>query len=350
MNQQSQSTFPKFGLLIGLVVMLAAVAGVIVVLQTNPFGEQGSGLPESFDYDLAKYRKIDPALIGYQQTGEIALAMKEPRAVAVGPEDRIYVAGDRAICIFAPDETKLSRIALDDQPQCLAVGRDGGVYIGMKDHVEVYDPSGTRIADWQSLGDRAVLTSIAPAEQHVFVADAGNRIVWRYDTNGERLGRIGERNEKKGVLGFVIPSPYFDVAMAPDGLLRVVNPGAHRIRAYTVEGEEETPLEWGERSIGIEGFCGCCNPAAIAILPDGRFVTGEKGIPRVKVYGALGNFECVVAGPETFAPMPTSTEETRVPHKLKVIDLAADSEGRIFVLDPDARRICILEPKKEDSK
>ena len=347
MNQQSHSAFSKSGLLIGLVVMLAAVIGVVVVVQIRPFGEQGSGLPQSFDYDLDELGKIDPALIGYQQTSEIALAMTEPRAVAVGPDDRIYVIGDRAMSVFAPDETKLSQIALDDEPQCLAVRHDGGVYVGMKDHVEVYDPSGARVADWQSLGDRAVLTSIASAEQHVFVADAGNKIVWRYDINGELLGKIGERNEKKEATGFVIPSPYFDVAMAPDGLLRVVNPGVHHIQAYTVEGDEETPLKWGKRSITVKGFCGCCNPAAIAILPDGRIVTGEKGIPRVKVYGALGEFECVVAGPDTFAPTPTSTAETRVPHKLKVIDLAADSEGRIMVLDPSAKRIRIFEPKEE---
>ena len=31
-------------------------------------------------------------------------------------------------------------------------------------------------------------------------------------------------------------------------------------------------------------FFGCCNPAQLAVLPDGRFVTAEKGIPRVKIY------------------------------------------------------------------
>ena len=36
-----------------------------------------------------------------------------------------------------------------------------------------------------------------------------------------------------------------------------------------------------------------------------RFVTAEKGIPRVKVYEADGTFFGVVAGPETFAPTLT---------------------------------------------
>jgi len=35
---------------------------------------------------------------------------------------------------------------------------------------------------------------------------------------------------------------------------------------------------WGKRS-GIADFFGCCNPAHLALLPDGRFVTSGKGIP-----------------------------------------------------------------------
>jgi hypothetical protein len=50
----------------------------------------------------------------------------------------------------------------------------------------------------------------------------------------EILRRIGERTPERSVAGFVIPSPYFDVELHPDGLLRVNNPGRHRIEVYTV--------------------------------------------------------------------------------------------------------------------
>ena len=56
--------------------------------------------------------------------------------------------------------------------------------VGVGDHVEVYDRSGKRVAVWESLGERAVLSSIAVAEDDVFVADAGNRVVLRYDSDG----------------------------------------------------------------------------------------------------------------------------------------------------------------------
>ena len=67
--------------------------------------------------------------------------------------------------------------------------------------------------------------------------------------------------------------------MASDGLLRVVNPGRHRIEAYTFDGDLE--FSWGKVSVGIEGFCGCCNPVNFAILSDGSFITCEKGLTRV---------------------------------------------------------------------
>ncbi len=346
MSNQSQDTI--VGVLIGIVIVVAVAVGAVALLMIDWSGERGSGLPPQYNYDRSEYRKIDPALICYGQTAEIAVDFKKPRAVAVGLEDRIFVAGDGSVAVFGADGTRAEEIPVEDGPQCLAVGRDGHahpgrLYVGVRDHVEVYDAGGEQLGTWESLGGRAVLTSIALAEKDVFVADAGNRIVWHYDTSGKLLGKIGERDGEHGSPGFIVPSAYFDCAMGPDGLLRVVNPGAHQIETYTTEGLFEKPLTWGEPTAGIEGFCGCCNPAAMAILPDGRIVTGEKGIPRVKVYGTLGKFECVVAGPDVLAATATIAEETRAPHRPEPVDLATDSQGRILVLDPSARRVRIFQ-------
>jgi hypothetical protein len=157
------------------------------------------------------------------------------------------------------------------------------------------------------------------------------------------LGRIGQKDESRNIRGFIIPSPYFDVAVAPDGLLRVVNPGEHKIEAYTFDGHLE--VSWGQRGLDVPAFCGCCNPAAMAILPDGRFVTGEKGIPRVKIYGPEGKFECVVVGPDILAPNFSATTETRDDLRLHPVDLAVDGKSRILVLDPNAGKLRIFEAK-----
>jgi hypothetical protein len=189
-----------------------------------------------------------------------------------------------------------------------------------------------------------VVTSIALAEDDVFVADAGNRVVVRLNPDGELLGRIGQPDASRGVRGFVVPSAHFDVAATADGLLRVANPGARRIETFTFDGG--VLGHWGRASAEIDGFFGCCNPAHFTVLPDGRFVTAEKGIPRIKIYSPRGDLECVVADPamlgQQVAAIPLSDEGE---NGVSAFDVAADGRGRILVLDPISRAIRVFEKK-----
>jgi hypothetical protein len=207
----------------------------------------------------------------------------------------------------------------------------------------MYDAAGESAGVWdEGLGEKTILTSIAAAEEDVFVADAGNRVVLRYNAEGKLFGRIGDPDSNHNSRAFVIPSPYFDVAVTGSEVVSVANPGARRIEAYTFEGAWLG--EWGKASADIGGFFGCCNPANFAVLEDGRFVTVEKGIPRVKVYSRRGDFECVVAEPRVLAPGETVVDETRDDHQVKVFDVATDSSGRILVLDPTNRAVRVFEP------
>jgi len=340
----TRSAVTSANVLLGAVIVLAVVLGALALLRVHPWGEQGSDPLGEADEGLEKLRKIDPALIQYRQTAEIPVRMQEVTALAVAPRNvvpdgQIYVAGDQAIHVFGPDGEKRAEIALRGQPVCLAVGGaehvpPGRVYVGMQDHVELLGVGGTPETAWDRPGEKALLTSLAVAQNDVFVADAGNRVVWRYDTSGKQKGRIGARDVRRGIPGFVIPSPYFDVAVAPDGLLRVVNPGGLRIEAYTFDGDLER--FWGKGAATLEGFFGCCNPAHFAIFGDGRFVTAEKGVPRVKVYGPEGEFICVVAGPE----------------QLDVVaaDVAVDARDRVLILDPKARSVRVFEHKPTSSR
>ena len=70
------------------------------------------------------------------------------------------------------------------------------------------------------------------------------RIILRYNKEGKLLGRMGKKDKQKNISGLIVPSPYMDVAIAPDGLLRVANTGRHRIEAYTFAGDLE--LWWGK--------------------------------------------------------------------------------------------------------
>ena len=342
------------------VVLVAIVVGAVAVLRIDRSGRGGSGLSDRFDYSIEQYETIDPALIRYDETGEIPIEMRDPRAVAVGPDDRIYVAGDAALHVFNAAGTLLSKMDLGGEPTCLAVGGaehafPGRVYVGVGRVVEAYDAVGKTPAVWRIPGlpsvghandppnGRVRLTSIATAKDDVFLADYANRIVLRLDTSGKLIGRIGKHDKDRGIRGFAIPSPFFDVAVAPDGLLWVVNPGAQRLEAYTFDGNLER--FWGEANVAVEGFFGCCNPANFAVFPDGRFVTAEKGLLRVKVYTPDGLFDCVVAGPEQLDSPAGIGGSSRFDHQLRAVDVAVDGKNRVLILDLAGRKLRIYEPK-----
>ena len=310
--------------LIGLLITVLVVVGVAAVVLFNMIGEKGSGLGKEFVYDIEDMIKIDPALILYSESAEpIETGFNKSFGIAVDSVGTIYAVGDNAVRLFDGGGNSQGEIRLDSKPRCVAVSKNGKIYIGVKNHVRVYDSEKKHLASWPHLDDDAVLTSIAVLKDDIFAADAGNRIVLHYDTNGKLLNLIGGKNEARNIPGFVIPSPYFDLAIADDGLLRVVNPGMHRIEAYTFGGDLE--FWWGTYSPNIEGFCGCCNPVNFAILKDGGFVTVEKGLVRAKIYDADGKFAGVVAGPEQLIKACDV--------KTSGFDLAIDSKQQVLVLD-----------------
>ena len=346
MQMAKKSGVTKSEVLVGLVLTVSVAMGVTALMLFDITGEKGSRLDKDFVYDIEDKIAIDPNLIIYGETSTpIATGFKRSYAIAVDGNRGIYAAGDKAVRIFDSSGNLQGEIALDSSPRCVAVSGDGKIYIGMKNHVQVYDGNKKPLASWARLNDDAVLTSIAVLKKDVFVADAGNRIVLRYDTDGKLIGRIGARNRDENIPGFVIPSPYFDLAVAGDGLLRVVNPGMHRIEAYTFDGDLE--FWWGTYSANVEGFCGCCNPVNFVILDDGSFVTCEKGLVRVKVYDTDGNFACVVAGPEQLIE-GCEARICDVPALCQVggFDLAVDSRQRIIILDTIKNKIKLFMKKK----
>ncbi|MCD6392616.1 MAG: hypothetical protein J7M40_03825 [Planctomycetes bacterium] len=334
-------------ILIGVVIAAAVGVAVYCLATMRPTGTRGSGLSTDFAYDIEKLAAFDPDLIMYDESAEpIATGFEKARAIAVDSAGRIYVAGDKAIKVFDNTGGLSETIAAAGEPRCLAVAADGLIYMGLGDHVEVYNSDTKRTSPWKSPGDSAVLTSIALSKEgDVFVADASNQIVIRYDKTGAQLNRIGEKDTERNVPGFVVPSAYFDVAVPRDGMLRVVNPGRLRVETYTFDGDFE--FSWGKPSVGVEGFCGCCNPANIALLPNDDFVTCEKGLNRVKIYDHDGRFKGVVAGPRQLTP-DLALDICQSPKQCRFggFDVAADSKGTVYVLDTHKNMVRIFDPKE----
>jgi hypothetical protein len=121
------------------------------------------------------------------------------------------------------------------------------------------------------------------------------------------------------------------MAVNRDGELWVVNPGMHALQYYSEDGNLED--YWGETSISIKGFSGCCNPAHFTFLPNGNFITSEKGMVRIKEYSPEGKLLSVVAAPAKFK------DEGHAP------EVVADEKGNVIALDFDRQLIRIFERK-----
>ncbi|WP_372846748.1 hypothetical protein [Pontiella sp.] len=305
------------------IALMVLILGVGVFLGKNRRADLG----KNFDYSLAEYRQVDPRLIKYTETDPVLPALKNASAIAVSEKRQLYIGGENAIELVG--ETP---IAVEGTPSCLAVDDAGTLFVGMQDHVVLIGKDGQRTA-WPSPAEKAFLTSIAVDDWYVYVADAGSRRIWRYKKEGGKPFEIGKKDWANGVRGFNIPSPFFDLAISrADGSLWAVNPGYHALENYRPDG---MPLSsWEAPGMTIGGFSGCCNPSHFALLPDGGFVTAEKGLPRIKIHNIDGSLRCVVAAPDQFDEDASG------------LDIAVGEDGKIYVLDPGRNQVRVFEEIK----
>ena len=315
--------------------VFAGIAGVVFAAGWFLFTRTKGNEMNPYEYNLDEFRKVPAALLAYDERELLAPGVAAPAGIAVDAEDRLCVAGADAFAVFASDLSPIGRYPLQAPARAVATA-NGNVYVGAGDHVDVYGASGAFESSWGSLGEDARISGIAAGQGGVYVAELTSRLVWHFDASGTLIGQIGRPNPGADYQGFRLPGAFFDVALAPGGALLAANPGMQRIERYSPGGTLEST--WGKASMDIDGFCGCCNPTHIAAGPGGAVVTSEKGLPRVKVYNGEGALEAVVAGPDAF-------EEGALG-----LDLAVDSTGRIFVLDPAAGKVRVFTRKAAEVK
>jgi len=317
----------KIFIITGLILLIA----VIVIMLLDLFSAKKADQSNPYDYKMGEIRKTDSTHIAYTELITIKPSLEEIHAVACGAGDRIYVAGKNGLEIFTPEGKSDGNFGFEGIASCMALDKKGNVFIGLQDHVEVFDQLGKPLRKWKSFSSESLLTSIAVSDSYVFLADFGKKSVYRCMPDGRLINRIGEKDPEKNIPGFIIPSPYFDLALGKKGELWVANTGRHSLEQFSNDGTMNSA--WGEASMAIDGFCGCCNPSHFAILSNGSFVTSEKGIERVKIYSPKGEFLCIVAPPSAFI------EGTRG------LDLAVDSKDRIIVLDPEKKQLRVFVKK-----
>lgn len=271
----------------------------------------------------------------WRETGGWTLDLAHPHAVASRSGDvlvaggattttwtswtsTLVVGGDREVHWFSLDGTLQRRVAIDGAVLAMAISADGSVWLARCGAVERLAADGT--VAWRcALPDGCLPGGLAVAGGLIWVSDCAGRRVLRIAADGSPAAGLS------GCDSFIIPSPWFPLSSGPDGLVWVANTGRHRLEAYGSDGRQVRT--WGAQGMDVPRFCGCCNPAFVQVLPDGRFVTAEKGIPRVKLHAADGTFAELVAGPDAFHPDTVG------------LAVAPDGRGGLAVLDPHAGRI-----------
>ncbi len=322
-----------------------AVAGITAKrLASDPPAPKRPPLGPEFTYDVTRFQTTDPSLIQWREVTRFQTGLERPRNLAVAKDGSILVCGDGGIRRFDAEGGELDASSIEGSVHAVTELPDGRILAALSGRVVVFGNDGRPLAEWP-LPD-VLPVSLAVSEKRTYLADANGRVVRVLDFEGRTLDVIGQRDPEQGVEGFVVPSPYFCVRLAPDGLLRIANPGKHRIEAWTLDGSFE--LGWGRPSYAVDGFCGCCNPVSFALLPDGGFVTGEKGLPRVKTYDCHGTFTGLVAGPEAFPDYVKAAQAGTPKAASAGIYVAVDAGGRVLILDAIGGTVRIMR-RKEDT-
>lgn len=223
---------------------------------------------------------------------EIQIQGEDLSSVAVSEDGLIFLGGDSFVKSLNTDLTELWNLIPESKITSIAVSGDT-VFATTTETILLVSTSGKLLAEWGPYEGNSIITSVSAGKSHIAIADAGNKRVFILKKNGEMHSMMGQSEEQ-----FVIPSSYFDVAFSGDNLF-AANTGHRRIETWTPDGKKLS--QFGEPGTAPGAFCGCCNPAHFAVIPQG-FVTAEKGINRIKILDRNGDFVEFVSSNNEFIP------------------------------------------------
>ncbi len=225
-------------------------------------------------------------------------------------ENTIVVGGENFLAAYKSiDLSLLWNITTEKEIKALSVF-DDMIYASIGEMIHLFNIDGTFIDEWGPYDEESYITSITSNKDFVAFADARNKLIFVVNKEGALKHYFGQPGNQ-----FIVPSPYFDVSFLEDGNLAVANSGKRQIEYRKISGEI---IEvFGEEGIGLEEFCGCCNPSHFALLPDGKIVTAEKGINRMKVLDQNGKLVELVSQSNLF--------KASIP-----LDIAISKEGEIY--------------------
>ncbi len=309
--------------------LLIVLGGVIVFIVLKDVFKSELDSTNPYALEMGDLREVESSLVKYKEIRRIKGSFPDPVALDYHA-GLLAIAYKSRIQLIDTTGKEYFNQPVYDQTTSIAFG-DEKIYVGFMDHIEVFGKDADKLESWDPLDSSSYLTSIVIKGDRVLAADAGNSRICIFNSKGKMIHSFDGKDKLGSELGFMIPSPYFDVAIDPENEIWIANTGLQCIENYSEEGAFRS--YWGKASFTIEGFVGCCNPAQFTILSNGYFVTSEKGIVRIKVYNPSGELESVVAVPDDF------DLDSEPP------DLTADEDGKIYALDLTRNMIRIFERK-----
>lgn len=269
-------------------------------------GRNPDGHAEAWLVRLPPKAWTDPGSANVSSDGEVGEARRfrfgrwrtsldgipEPDAVAVDRDGNVAVAGrgDPTIRWFDARGAVLNRDLPADTPlrvgsraAGLAFAKDGLLYLAEAagNRIVVLNRDLTPARSWgrrgTSAGEFNEPRGVAVSDEHVFVADSGNRRVQVFDLMGQPVRVIDQAGPQDGA--FRNPT---DVAVDAQGQLWVAETGRSRIHQFDAEGR--WLRSWGEPGSGTNLFGSHVGLCAFG----GELFVADQAIVRVDVRDGQG--------------------------------------------------------------
>ncbi len=255
----------------------------------------------------------------------VAAGLNQPKGIAVGPDNRLYVAdtGNQRVLVLTPDGTVVGELLGSEpfvEPFDIAVDGQGQVY--------VLDPAAERIRlfapDDSYLGDLPADPAIVARSRGLHVDNQGR--IWIANTPGGRVVAL----DQDGKILMEVPvwpgedSQPVDVAVGSDGSIFVTDAGLNKLVRFDATGRRllawdipvANSIDSSHLAVDAAGYLYLSKPEAFLVtqlLPSGELV---------------GDWSAMAPGA---APV-------------KPIGIAVDSSGRVWYVDTISGTVYVIEP------
>jgi hypothetical protein len=267
--------------------------------------------------------KFDSLPEKWKISGELPVREGKLKAVTVLSSGNIITGGDSFVSCCSGDLRQIWSLKTPYPVTALSSWGDT-IFASTMELILVLSSNGKLEDEWGPFEDKSFITSVTSNHNRVAYADAGNKMVVILDKQGRVKKIIGQNDGQ-----FILPSPYFDVALDSTDNLYIANTGHRRIETRSYDGKMTDAF--GEPGMAPGAFCGCCNPAHFIVTHQG-FITAEKGINRIKILGKKGEFIEFVSSRNKFVPS--------IP-----LDLASPNENILYAANPADSKLYVFSRK-----